>query len=324
MKTKLFSKILGVGLAIGLVFALGAAVIPATEAQADEMEWGQVTTPSWDNLVIEPGSDISDYVAAGETGDTVYAIGAIYGGYEDDKWPTTCGDMDEAHGLSGEFDIRGGGGPWNLTVTAISDDVGTVTGSFDGTTCYLKGDFTAVMMFELDISGGDYNDDPTDFQGEMVIYGEIVDNASDYDTMTFTGHLYRDTGATVAAATVTDIAGDFDLAGKDFDITGNEIDTIEDGDLRLAYDDREIFTEPRAWMSDDGGVTWTDITPSRTPATCPAPLSSSSTAALTPHPTTRTGWPSAAASTCPPATTTTPPTTTGSATTPASSAPRPW
>ena len=38
MKTKLFSKILGVGLAIGLVFALGAAVIPAGEAQADEME----------------------------------------------------------------------------------------------------------------------------------------------------------------------------------------------------------------------------------------------------------------------------------------------
>ena len=46
MKTKLFSKILGVGLAIGLVFALGAAFIPAEEAQADEMEWGQVTTPS--------------------------------------------------------------------------------------------------------------------------------------------------------------------------------------------------------------------------------------------------------------------------------------
>ena len=74
MKTKLFSKILGVGLALGLVFALGAAVIPAGEAQADEMEWGEVNTPSWEDLVILPASDILDYAVGEDEGDVIYAV----------------------------------------------------------------------------------------------------------------------------------------------------------------------------------------------------------------------------------------------------------
>jgi len=74
MKTKLLSKILGVGLALGLVFAMGTAVIPTDEAQADEMEWGTVTTPSWDDLVILPASDILDYAIGGDEGDIIYAV----------------------------------------------------------------------------------------------------------------------------------------------------------------------------------------------------------------------------------------------------------
>ena len=58
MKTKLISKILGVGLALGLTFSLGAAFIAAPGAQADEMEWGTVNTPSWEDMVILPDSDI--------------------------------------------------------------------------------------------------------------------------------------------------------------------------------------------------------------------------------------------------------------------------
>ncbi|MDD5511148.1 MAG: hypothetical protein PHI12_10115 [Dehalococcoidales bacterium] len=74
MKTKLISKILGVGLALGLTLSLGAAFIAAPAAQADEMEWGAVNTPSWDDLVILPASDILDYAVGGDEGDIIYAV----------------------------------------------------------------------------------------------------------------------------------------------------------------------------------------------------------------------------------------------------------
>jgi len=258
MKTKLFSKILGVGLAIGLVFALGAAIIPATEAQADEMEWGTVDTPDWGDLLIEPGSDVYDYVVAGENGDIVYALGAVYGGHDDS---TSCGDHDNAIGLCGSFDIDTG----TLTITAISDDVGSVTGSWVGDTAYLNGDFTAVMRFEADLGAAGY-DLAADFEGEMVISGEIVDNAATgADTMTFSGYVYRDIGGT-PQATVTTMAplvsGDT-LANEQLCVTNNQIATIvttNSPPLRLANGDTEIFTLPRAWMSDDAGVSWDDIT----------------------------------------------------------------
>ena len=74
MKTKLISKILGVGLALGLVFSLGAAFVAAPAAQADQMEWGPVNTPSWDDLVILPASDILDYAVGGDEGNVIYAV----------------------------------------------------------------------------------------------------------------------------------------------------------------------------------------------------------------------------------------------------------
>ncbi len=74
MKTKLISKILGVGLALGLVFSLGAAFIVPTAAQADQMEWSPVNTPSWDDMVILPASDILDYAVGGDEGDIIYAV----------------------------------------------------------------------------------------------------------------------------------------------------------------------------------------------------------------------------------------------------------
>jgi len=274
MKTKLFSKILGVGLAIGLVFALGAAIIPAGEAQADEMEWSKTTTPSWDNLVIEPGSDISDYVAAGENGDTVYALGAIYGAHyqdieNDGGGSTPCGGNDNAIGLSGDFEITASDS--YFTITAISDDVADITGDFEGDTCYLKGDFTWIMEVWIDFdSSGTLT--TNDFNGEMAVSGEIVEtDGSDYDTMKFTGKLYRDTGATWGTnRPLTDPAIDglvLDFDGTVVCVDENRVESISILDFANGSDfyllnerNDDLFTEPRAWMSDDGGVTWTDIT----------------------------------------------------------------
>jgi len=71
MKNKI-SKILGIGLTAGLAFGLIGSLF-AAPVYADLMEWGIVNTPSWEDLVIVPGSDILDYDIGGD-GDTIYAV----------------------------------------------------------------------------------------------------------------------------------------------------------------------------------------------------------------------------------------------------------
>lgn len=51
--------------------------IPAATSAAPS-EWSRVSTPTDDDLVILPGSDIIDYAVAGCAGDTLYAIGLWY------------------------------------------------------------------------------------------------------------------------------------------------------------------------------------------------------------------------------------------------------
>ena len=262
MNTRILSKFLGVGLAIGLVFSLGAAFVQPDEAQADEMEWGTVNTPSWDDLVIEPGSDIFDYVAAGEDGSTVYALGAVYGAHSDS---TPCGDNDMGTRLNGDFTIEDGGSG-SITITAISDNVGEVEGSLTGNTCYLEGDFTwinGVFIATVD----------DDFVGEMAVSGEIVDDGdtgTGADTMDFSGYIYRDTGGG-ANDTINDIANTYDFAVDDsVCVTGNRVVDFQVGatDLFFRGDDgvedgdnyNTMFQEPRVWKSTDAGVSWTDIT----------------------------------------------------------------
>ena len=98
MKTKTISRILGWGLATGLAFSLGAGVFVAPPAAAAEMEWGTISTPSWVDNVIVPGSDIYDYDIAPD-GDTVYAVGAI-------NSVEVAGARRD--GLSGSFSITSG------------------------------------------------------------------------------------------------------------------------------------------------------------------------------------------------------------------------
>ena len=60
---------------LALVFVL--AGMPSAAAAAPS-EWSRVSTPTDDDLVILPGSDIIDYAVAGCSGDTLYAIGLWY------------------------------------------------------------------------------------------------------------------------------------------------------------------------------------------------------------------------------------------------------
>ena len=67
MQNRRISKILGIGLSAGLIFALLGAVLAAPVA-ADEMKWSTVNTPSWEDNVIVPGSDIAHYDIDGDDG----------------------------------------------------------------------------------------------------------------------------------------------------------------------------------------------------------------------------------------------------------------
>ena len=100
MKTKYISKILGWGLSTGIVFSLGVGALIAPPAMAQvEMEWSEIVTPSWEDCVIEPGSDIYDYAVASDDGDIVYAVGAIN---------TVVVPRGSVDGLTGSFDVLGG------------------------------------------------------------------------------------------------------------------------------------------------------------------------------------------------------------------------
>jgi hypothetical protein len=63
-----------IALALALVFSLAAVAVSPTKVDAyGETKWSKVSTPSLDDLVIQPGTDIIDMVAS-EDGMTIYAI----------------------------------------------------------------------------------------------------------------------------------------------------------------------------------------------------------------------------------------------------------
>jgi hypothetical protein len=115
VKTKRISKLLGWGLSIAVVLSLGLAALPV--GAQGEMEWAEVTTPSWEDEVIAPGTDIYDYAIGSDDGSIVFALGEVNGGHDDS---VTCGDEENAVGLSGSFDIASG----TIVITEVSDEVG--------------------------------------------------------------------------------------------------------------------------------------------------------------------------------------------------------
>ena len=77
MKSNLFSKILGVGVAASTVIALARRPLVASPAAADTTKWTTINTPSWKDGVILPASDILDYDISGDDGNTIYVVAEV-------------------------------------------------------------------------------------------------------------------------------------------------------------------------------------------------------------------------------------------------------
>lgn len=79
-KTKWYTK--AIYLTIALAFVMGVALVAApandAEAAASLSKWSKYTTPTEDDLVVAPGTDIIDYAVTGDDGQTIYAIGLAY------------------------------------------------------------------------------------------------------------------------------------------------------------------------------------------------------------------------------------------------------
>ena len=238
MKNKRISKILGWGLSSGLIFASVAAIF-VSPAVADEVEWGKVNTPSWADHVIEPGSDIYGYDIDGDDGDFIVAVGAVNGSDDDDGG--------SFQGLTGSFYTDPGDG--SVTVTKVTDTSYTFSGTAEGNACYLSGDFTAVLNVEV---AGLFGFGFTGNDAWAVITGTTTAT-----TMTFSGMLYIDPGdAPLVDAFHENSPYTF---GDDWFCVDNwQVSSPSAwGDFVINYGQ---FTEPRVWTSDDGGVTWSDIT----------------------------------------------------------------
>ena len=150
MNTKRIAKFLGLGLATALAFSLGAGVI-STPVSAGVQEWDTITTPSWEDNVIAPGTEIFDY-AVGPDGETIYATGAkVAVGLEGRGELPQAVDMipEGLAGLSGSFVHGYDSG--EVTLNKISDSLIEIEGWLAGDTNYLLGDFTLISWMDSDV-----------------------------------------------------------------------------------------------------------------------------------------------------------------------------
>jgi len=262
MKIRKLKGALGIGLTVGVVFAM-IGVVLAAPAAADLTKWTTVNTPSWADHVIEPGSDIHDYAVAPD-GDTIYAIGAISSLVQPDRGSNTM--------ISGSFTMNGTG---TVTIEAIStgaNGVAEVSGTLYGDACYLNGDFViAEPCFggTFAISGTDV----TVTNGEPVLTGYIDGDpdpgeyAGVVDTLTFSGYVYGNVTASGDGIDTTSA-----IAPQTMCVDNEELQSFISGVVTLTG--TALYAEPRVWKSTDGGVSWDDITGDvQAAASIPGPFS---------------------------------------------------
>jgi len=286
VKTKRISQLLGWGLSIAVVLSLGLAALPV--GAQGEMEWAEITTPSWDDYVILPDSDILDYAVGSDDGSIVYAVvspkailGSVAGGTS--EWSTT----DPHAGSYSALLTKDGTGTAGSTYVEFVPQPGITLQSFDtDPTDYsfyhkcsaVTGNFVQFeLRFQDPNSVGWVEVTVVPYQGytgtaawvnkvlagtDLVGYGGIGDLAG---ASFFDWDLGDDITGIVAA-----INGNAEVgACGDWTLDRVRLELWETSPARTAYIDQVVIDgetcdpiepSPMLFDSDDGGVTWTDIT----------------------------------------------------------------
>jgi len=195
------AKAMYIALALALAFSLAAVTIAPSQVNAySETQWNKVTSPSYDDLVIQPGTDIIDFAASAD-GETVYAI---LDGIIDD---TATGNTENGYGNEVVKSTDGGitwdditeevqeEGLWYPMMVAIAPD---------------NADYVFVTGYG-DNLGTAYNpvtnDDPT-VDGELYMVVGSDDGGDDFSDMLFQGTPGGLLGAKILCIAVAPETGD--------------------------------------------------------------------------------------------------------------------
>lgn len=178
-----------IALALALAFSLAAvAISPATVDAYGETKWSKVTTPSIDDLVIQPGTDIIDFVAS-EDGDVIYAV--LDGVLDNAANHDFCGDsFNNCENGYGDAVVKSEDG--GVTWDDITDEVQEEGIYYPMMVAVAPGDADFVFVtgyaddddnYEWDPCDGDGADPTNDSEPYMVIGSD--DGGDDFSDMVF-------------------------------------------------------------------------------------------------------------------------------------------
>ncbi|MBN1855771.1 MAG: hypothetical protein JW846_02315, partial [Dehalococcoidia bacterium] len=229
--TRVESRVVSLFILVALALTLCASPALASESPS---EWSEVPTPTDDELVILPGSDIIDYAVAGPFGSTLYAIGL---------WYDECLEADEYQYWKDDENVLNE----QLVPRLWKSDDGGLTWK----------DRTA----KVQSSSGMPADE------EFVFFSAVAAAPDDEDFVIVAGYTkegYNDSEAIVAGS--IDGAAKFTLTGCDEipgEITCMDVSPERDGIRQMAAGTKDLIDGGRVWRLESGGFWhgyWGDTT----------------------------------------------------------------
>ena len=313
MKIKRIKGVLGIGLSAGLVFASLAAVF-AAPAAAGEMEWTPTNTPSWEDFEILPDSDIIDYDIGEDDGSVVFAamgseavLGSVTGGTS--TWSTVQAHTGGLMANSALLAKTTGTGSTHVefapidvvTFTAFDTAMNTTPGSPGFSFWYWQAAAGPGVQYELHFEDPDSdawlevtavglqgNTGSASWRHEQLGKGTLAG----FGGVGETGTSFFDWGPlTDLDAILTDVTADVAVTDPGpWILTRIRLELWEASASTTYVDDvtangicYPLEPMPMLVESDDGGITWTDITAKLQDASnLPAPFLNVTLVALAP------------------------------------------
>jgi len=311
--------VLGVGLSVGMVFAL-MAVVFAAPAAAGEMEWTPTNTPSWEDFEILPDSDIIDYDIGEDDGSVVFAamgseavLGSVTGGTA--TWSTVTAHTGGLMANSALLTKTGSGSAGSTHVEFAPIDPVTFARFADGVDASPVAEWSFWHYYTGLANGPQFElrfEDPdSDAWIEVTAFGLqnttgtgawtketlIGTTPSGYGGVGEAGASFFDMTLDTLVNITADVTGEAAVTDPlPWILTRVRTELWETSCLDTYIDDvtangicYPLEPMPMLVESDDGGITWTDITAKLQDASnLPAPFLNVTLVAWPPM--TRNGW----------------------------------